>query len=160
MKKPATRLLALDYGLKRIGIALCDESKSIASPLPTLQAPRQEKQVALAIAHLVSDLEKELQCRIEEIIVGLPLMMSGKGGFLADEVHSFCEELARHVDIPLKLWDERLSTVQAERTLREVGFSRKKRSQRVDAAAAVVLLQSYLDYKASLMEGTPFPEGR
>ena len=82
---------------------------------------------------------------IESIVDGLPLMMSGKMGFLADEVKHFVELLQKPVSIPILTWDERLTTVQAERSLRRAAFHAKTRSQIVDEVAAVIMLQSYLD---------------
>lgn len=142
-----TRILGIDFGLARIGISLSDESKILASPLMTLQA---EKKSEDTITKLISTLEAHQKLHgytIEEIVVGLPLMMSGKMGFLADEVKHFVESLKKIISIPVLTWDERLTTVQAERSLRESSLTRKRRSKVVDKVAAVIILQNYLDYR-------------
>ncbi len=141
------RLLGVDYGMRRLGLALSDERQIIATPLETLEAEKKTEQTIAKLLALVSQLEQELKCEIEEILIGLPLMMSGKTGFLADEVKHFAEALSRSTSVPIRTWDERLSTIQAERSLRESSFTRKKRSKLVDKVSAAIILQSYLDYK-------------
>lgn len=144
--KPS-RIIGIDYGLARLGIALSDESKLIASPLMTFQA---EKKAERTVTKLVEELQKHqllMHYEIAEIVVGLPLMMSGKMGFLADEVKHFVELLRKLVQAPVVTWDERLTTVQAERAMRETTMTRKKRSKVVDTVAAVIILQNYLDHK-------------
>ncbi|CCB86576.1 MULTISPECIES: Holliday junction resolvase RuvX [Parachlamydia] len=141
------RIVSLDYGLARIGIAISDESQTIASSLKTVAA---EKKVERTVAKLVEEInahQQRLACEIEEIVVGLPLLMSGKKGFQADEVLHFVELFKAATPIPIVTWDERLTTVQAERALREGSFNRKKRSKVIDAVAAVLILQNYLDHK-------------
>lgn len=137
----AKRIVAIDYGMVRIGLALSDERKIIASPLMILIAEKK-------MEHTVSKLLKELGgYQIEEIVIGMPLLMNGKQGLLADEVKAFIEILKQQTSIPVITWDERLTTVQAERSMREGGMTRKQRSKVVDTVSAVILLQSYLDYK-------------
>lgn len=144
----ARRIVGLDFGLARIGISVSDEQKIIATPLMTLKCEkRTEDTVAKLIRELKSD-ENNKKYLVEEIVIGLPLMMSGKKGFLADETLHFVELLRKSIDIPVNTWDERLTTVQAERSIREGPFSRKKRSQMVDKVAAVIILQNYLDHKS------------
>src|ERR1700721_3079704 len=130
MKK--SRLVGIDFGLKRIGIALSDERKVIASPFKIFHADRK-------LTDTASNIVKELQAHadsnkyeIEKIITGLPLMMNGTKGFLADEVFHFIEELKKYTSIPIITWDERLTSAQAERSLKEFDLSRKKRSKVVD----------------------------
>lgn len=148
MRKIKKRILAIDYGLARIGLALSDESQMIASPLTTMKA---EKQSEKTVKKLIEELErhqKQFQYELEEIVVGLPLLFSGKSGLLADEVHHFVELLKKSLSTPIRTWDERLTSVQADRAMRESStMSRKKRAQSVDSVAAVILLQSYLDYR-------------
>lgn len=146
-KPAAQRIIGLDFGLKRIGIAYSDESGLIAMPLMTLKA---EKKTEATIVKLLVELQKHqdnFRYKISEIVIGLPLMMSGQVGFLADEVKNFVELLKQAIHVPIISWDERLTTVMAERSLRESSLSRKKRSQLVDTIAAVIILQNYLDHK-------------
>lgn len=142
-----TRTVGLDFGLARIGIAVSDERKIIATPLVTLKTERTTEQT---VGKLLQQLEAHQQQHlylIEEIVIGLPLLMSGKMGFLADEVKTFVAALKLKTETPIVLWDERLTSVQAERSLRESSLTRKKRSALVDAVAAVIILQNYLDSK-------------
>jgi len=148
-KKPK-KILGIDYGMARIGCALSDERKIIAGPLFTLTS---EKKIDTTIKKLLDTLDRDQEERhyqIDEIVVGLPLMMSGKVGLLADEVQHFIEGLRQATTIPVTAWDERLTSVQAERSLREGGMSRKKRSKVMDTISAVIILQNYLDYKNGL----------
>ncbi len=139
------RIVGIDYGLTRIGLSLSDEQKIIATPLITFAADKKsEKTVSRLLSELNSHAEKH-GYRIEEIVVGLPLLMNGKKGFLADEVLHFIELLRQQTSVPIITWDERLSSVQADRALREGNMSRKKRSQSVDSVAALIILQSYLN---------------
>lgn len=141
------RLVGIDYGMSRIGLALSDERQIIASPLQTLLAEKRTEETVTKILLFLSELQQTHACDIEEIIVGMPLMMSGRKGFLADEVKHFVELLSQATSIPVRTWDERLSTVQAERSLRESQMTRKKRSKVVDIVSAAIILQSYLDHK-------------
>lgn len=146
--KPArTRIAALDYGMARIGVALSDETKTIAAPLKTLTTEKQLERTATKLVNELNLHQKDNRYTLEEIIIGLPLMLSGKSGLLADEVKTFVELLRKKIDIPVTTWDERLTTVQAERAMRESTMTRKQRSKLVDTVSAVILLQSYLDFK-------------
>lgn len=142
----AGRVVGIDYGMARIGIALSDETKMIASSLETLPA---DKKALMTVEKLLNFLNKHAtvhRYRIESLVIGMPLMMSGKKGMLADEVVHFVALLKDKVSFPIVTWDERLSSVQADRSLREGNFSRKRRSKMVDAVAATIILQSYLDH--------------
>lgn len=142
----ASRIVGIDYGMARIGIALSDESKIIASSLRTMQAEKKVEATAKKLVNELTQHARQERYRIEGIVIGLPLMMSGKHGMLADEVKHFTEILQTLLpESPVTLWDERLTTVQAERSLRETNFSRKKRSKLVDNVAATIILQNYLD---------------
>jgi putative Holliday junction resolvase len=142
-----TRLIGIDYGVARIGIACSDERKIIASPVETIHVDKRAKQTVGQVVAFLEEHKQRFNYRIEKIIVGLPLMMSGKTGLMADEVKNFIELLkARLPDIPVIAWDERLTTVLAERSMREASMRRKKRSTHVDKVAAVLILQSYLDH--------------
>lgn len=146
-KKKAIRIIGIDYGLARLGVSVSDETLTIASPLMTLQAEKRSESTA---AKLVLELQRHQESHnytIAEIVIGLPLMMSGKMGFQADEVKHFVEQLKTYSGLPVVTWDERLTTVQAERSMLQGTLTRKRRSQVVDKVAAVIILQSYLDYK-------------
>lgn len=146
-KPKASRIAALDYGMARIGFAVSDESKIIATPVVVIKTEKNsEKTIAKVLRELTLHQEK-YHYVLEEIIIGLPLLLSGKKGLLADEVKHFADLMAKSTTIPLVFWDERLTTVQAERSMLESNMTRKKRSQIVDTVAAVILLQSYLDHK-------------
>lgn len=142
-----TRILSIDYGLARLGLALSDERKIIASPLDTLQAQKKISQTVSKLCQEIERLQKEHRCLIQEIVVGIPLRMNGGMGMMADEVKHFVELLKAKLSIPIITWDERLSSVQADRSLKEGGMNRKKRSQVVDKVTAAIILQSYLDSK-------------
>ncbi len=140
-----SRIVGIDFGLKRIGIALSDESKILATPYKTFLA---EKKAEITAQKLVEELKKDAQARkytFESLVIGLPLMLNGTKGFLADEVLHFAECLKKYIDCPIYTWDERLTSAQAERSLKEFDLSRKKRAQIVDSVAAVIILQNYLD---------------
>ncbi|CRX38156.1 Holliday junction resolvase RuvX [Estrella lausannensis] len=147
MKGIKTRIIAIDYGQKRIGIAYSDETKLIAMPKEMILTERKLERTALKFAELIRAHEKELGYQVEEIVIGKPLLMSGKSGLMADEVKAFVELLSKEFTCPIIAWDERLSSVQAERALIEANLSRKQRTKHVDQVAAVIILQSYLDHK-------------
>lgn len=132
--------MGLDVGDKRIGIALSDESAIIASPKETLERRGNRKD----IAHLLELARRE---DVAEILVGLPLSLDGSEGPQAQKVTRFIEALKAATDLPVTTWDERLSTVGAERTLLEGDVSRAKRKQTIDRVAAALILQGYLDWK-------------
>lgn len=139
-----TRILGIDFGMRRLGLALSDERKIIATPLMTFPAEKRAEHTVVKLLEYLNKHQAEHGYQLEEIIIGLPLMMSGKMGFLADEVTHFVEQMRRLSPIPVRTWDERLTTVQAERSLRESSLSRKKRTKFVDTVSAVIILQSYL----------------
>jgi putative Holliday junction resolvase len=146
-KNIPTRLIAIDYGLARIGLAFSDERKIIATPLKVIQSPKKLMVAVQLVVETLTTHQKEMNYAIEGIIVGMPLMMSGKTGLMADEVNVFIEELKKHIpDTKIISWDERLTSVQAERSMREANMSRKRRSKSVDSVSAVIILQSYLDH--------------
>jgi putative Holliday junction resolvase len=134
-----TRIAGIDYGTVRIGIALSDPGKILASPLKTITAKTNLEETAKAIA-------QELSAHpIEKIVIGLPLMMSGKDSPGSLEVRKLATLLETSMQIPIVLWDERLTSAQVEKTLKEIEMSRKKRARIVDVMAACVILQNYLD---------------
>jgi len=132
------RILAIDYGSQRIGIAISDPTGTLARPLPFVPAKGDTK-LAQEIAALVKKEQAEL------ILLGLPRNMNGTFGEAADKVRAFSVELGKATTIPFKLIDERLSTVQASRQLQESGKDTRKQRDKIDSASAAVLLQVYLD---------------
>jgi putative Holliday junction resolvase len=132
------RILAIDYGTRRVGLALSDETGTIAQPLGFLSAEPASK--------LFDLLKKTVaERKVAEIVVGIPRNMNGTYGPAADQARDFAAALQQLVTVPIKTWDERLTTVQANRFLIETGMRREKRRERVDQTAAAILLQSYLD---------------
>jgi len=144
-KPKASRIIGIDYGMVRFGIAISDEQKIIAIPSMTITAEKKSEATAFKIVQELLRHATENGYRIEEIVIGLPLMMSGKKGMVADEVSHFIELLRQNTEITIIPWDERLTTVQAERSMREGSLTRKRRSKIVDKVAATIILQSYLD---------------
>lgn len=132
------KVLGIDFGDRRTGVAISDDSRVIAFPRETLSCPLIE-QAAAAVARLA---EAE---QVAEIIVGYPFNMNGTQGPRTVRTETFLAELAKRTAIPLKKWDERLSTKIAESVLIETGTRRDKRRGVVDQLAAQVILQSYLD---------------
>ena len=133
------RILALDFGKRRIGLAVSDELGITAQGLPTLQRKNIRTDLA-ALARLVQ--EKS----VDRILMGDPLHMSGDAGVQADAAREFGDRLSRYTGKPVQSWDERLTTVEASRVLRESGIGIEKRARAVDQLSAVILLQSYLDF--------------
>ncbi len=140
------RIMALDVGEKRIGVAISDPTAMIASPLTVLSAKSPD--IFREIATLVRDQEVDL------IIVGLPLTLRGEVGPQAEWVQVFVQDLEGEVAVPVEMVDERLSTVQAERYMQEAGVKKERRAGRVDTMAAAIILQCYLDWHAMLPSGS------
>lgn len=135
------RILGMDVGSKRIGLAISDPLGITAQGLETLQ--RQNKRSDFA--HLEQVIR---ECKVAEIVIGLPLRMTGAEGIQAEKMQGFAEEIRRRFRVPVHLWDERLSSAQANRLLRETDMSIKRRGEVVDQMAAVLILQSWMDAKA------------
>ena len=132
------RVMALDVGTKRIGVAISDPLKITAQGLETFQRTTLEKDIA-GLWQLIDDHE------VSQLVVGLPKNMNGSLGFKAEEVQQFIADLTAERPIEVIWVDERLTTVSAERALLEADVSRAKRKKVVDKMAAVIILQSYLD---------------
>jgi putative Holliday junction resolvase len=134
------RILALDHGTKRIGVAVSDETKTIAQPLEYIPA-----------GPFAGFLERFRQLirekEIDLILIGLPRNMDGSYGPAAEKVKTFAGVLGGAITVPIKMWDERLTSAQANRVLIQGGARRAKRKEKVDQTAAAILLQSYLDGK-------------
>lgn len=137
------RLLGLDLGTKTIGVAVSDGLLGIASSLETIQRVKFTKDVTRLIE--LAERNKTLG-----FVIGLPLNMDGSEGPRAQATRAFVRNMAQHTHLPVCYWDERLSTVAAERAMIEADMSRKKRAEKIDAAAAAFILQGALDRIAAL----------
>ncbi|MDE3067310.1 MAG: Holliday junction resolvase RuvX [Verrucomicrobiota bacterium] len=132
------RILALDHGTRRIGMAVSDETKTIAQPLDYLPAG--------PFADFLARLKPLLLDReIDLVLVGLPRNMDGSYGPAAQKAEAFAAALKKAIPVPIQLWDERLTSVQANRVLIQGRVRRGQRREKVDKMAAAILLQSYLD---------------
>ncbi len=132
------RLLGMDVGAKRIGLAISDPLGITAQGLPTLH--RRNKRTDLA------ELERTInQYSVGEIVVGYPLRLSGAASAQTVHVTAFADELRKQFGIPVHLWDERLTSAEANRLLRETDMSIRRRGQVVDQMAAVLILQSFME---------------
>jgi putative Holliday junction resolvase len=132
------RILALDHGTKRIGVAISDETKTIAQPLEYIPAEPFADFLARLKELLV---EKE----IDLVLIGLPRNMDGSYGPAAQKVEAFVAVLRNAITVPIKTWDERLTSLQANRILIQGKVRRGQRKEKVDKMAAAILLQNYLD---------------
>jgi putative holliday junction resolvase len=153
------RLIALDVGEARIGVAVSDSSGILASPYTTLRVSRDEGQNWLAIQRLIDEIGAE------GLVIGLPISLDGQIHAQGQRVQAFAERLKEHIHIPVTFWDERLSTVEAERLFaqqdqdmqgkpfrrgnrRRTSTRLRRKHQGIDAMAAAVILQDYLDHFA------------
>lgn len=134
----SSRILAIDYGTRRVGLALSDPTRTLATGLPTL-----ERRAGDRLADAVERLARQHEAG--EILIGLPVNMDGTRGPRAAQVEQFAGLLRERLDVPVTLWDERLSTVRAYRVLRETGTRMRRARTRVDQVSAILILQSYLD---------------
>ena len=141
-ERTLSRVLGLDVGSRRIGVAISDLLGITAQGLATIQ--RRNRRTDLAA------LDKVIrEHSVSEIVVGLPLRMSGAEGIQAEKMQLFAEELRKRFKLPVHLWDERLTSAQANRLLRETEMSIKRRGEVVDQMAAVLILQSWMEAKSS-----------
>ena len=137
---PVERCLGMDLGTKRIGLALSDALGWTAAPLQALPRVGWKKDLA-ALRSLVREHE------VARIVVGLPLRMDGEAGEQAQQAREFAARLQTELGVPVETWDERLTTVQAERALIDSDVRRERRRQIIDSLAASIILQGYLDYR-------------
>jgi putative Holliday junction resolvase len=135
------RCLGLDLGSKRIGVALCDPEERVATPLTVVERSKSRSHDHANIARLVEEYE------VEAVVVGLPLNMSGKVTAAAQSAKEETEQLRAALGIPVYLYDERLTTVTANRSLMEMEMKADARRRVVDKVAAAVMLQAYLDHR-------------
>lgn len=131
------RILALDHGTVRIGVAISDEMQMIAQPVQYIKAEPSNK--------IVDYIRSEWDGKLELILVGMPRNMDGSYGPAAEKVKAFVEMLKENIRTPIRTWDERLTSAQANRVMIEADVRRDKRKQKVDSMSAAILLQSYLD---------------
>ncbi|HKP74712.1 MAG TPA: Holliday junction resolvase RuvX [Longimicrobiaceae bacterium] len=141
--------MALDYGARRIGVAVSDPTRTIASPLTTLQRRAGKRPPWPEIARLVAENE------VDEAVVGLPLNLAGEESEWTAEVRGFGADLARRTGLPVHCVDERMTSVMAERAVRASGLKRSEREQkeRIDAAAAALILDAWLRQRPRDAEG-------
>ena len=135
---PGARLLGFDLGEKTIGIALSDTSRAIATPMETLARGKFSVD-AIKLEKIIAE------HKIGGLVIGLPLNMDGSDGPSAQSARAFARNLAARIDLPIVLWDERLSTVAVTRALLDADASRRRRSEVVDKMAAGYILQGALD---------------
>ena len=140
------RIMALDIGARRIGVALSDSTGVLASPLTTLRAEPRAAAIA-RIATLVA------QHEVAQLVVGLPLTLSGEVGPQAQLVQAFVGELRPAVAVPIHMFDERLTTVAAERMMIDLGIKPDRRKARIDEVAASIILQDFLESQRDRAEG-------
>lgn len=147
----AGRILALDYGTKRIGVALSDELGWTAQPLETFERRTLDRDIG-HIAALVGSHS------VERVVLGLPLQLDGREGLAVQAMRLFVAKLEAGLSVPVVLWDERMTTKAAEDLLIAADVSRKKRKGAIDRIAAAILLQSYLAAQAPVSTTSP-PDG-
>ncbi|MBR2876968.1 MAG: Holliday junction resolvase RuvX [Clostridia bacterium] len=131
-------ILSVDYGDRRTGIAVCDKLEMLASPVCVINEWNID-----ALAQKIVDIS--LEKKAEEIVIGLPKNMDGTSGFRADACKNLGEKISGLTEVPVNFWDERLTTVSAHKILNENNIRSKKRKSVVDAVAADIILQDYID---------------
>ncbi|MBI3595834.1 MAG: Holliday junction resolvase RuvX [Nitrospirae bacterium] len=151
MSASGERILALDLGAIRIGLAVSDELGWTAHGLPTLERVGPKKDIA-RLRDIVA------QYQVQKLVVGLPRNMNGSLGPQANLVLEFIEQLKNKLRLDVIPWDERLTTQAAERVLLEADLSRAKRRKKVDQVAAVLILQGYLDSRRGSLQTASQPE--
>jgi putative holliday junction resolvase len=144
-----TRVLAVDLGSRRIGVALSDPTGTVAAPLDTI--PHRERRKDLAAVSALARAHG-----VERIVLGWPRNMDGTSGPAARRAEAFAEALRRVAGVPVDLWDERLSTVAADRALRDADVKRDRRRALRDQIAAALILQSYLDAGSRATSPRPY----
>jgi putative Holliday junction resolvase len=132
------RYLAIDYGDKHTGLAICDPAETIASPLLVIEGQKD-------LIKKITDIVKSEKA--EAIVLGLPLNMDDSQGFQAELVFQFAEQLKAHLQIPIHFQDERLTSFAADEKLSRTELTRKKKKKRIDAIAAAEILEAFLEQK-------------
>lgn len=149
------KIMAVDLGDARTGLAVCDRTEFLASPIGVIHE-RDEAQILTKVAIAVTEYD------VAMVVVGHPKNMNGTLGERAEHCALFAQRLQRALSIPVVLWDERSTTVSAHQILNETNTRGKKRKNVVDAVAATIILESYMDYRRNHPqsgESTPLPEG-
>jgi putative holliday junction resolvase len=144
------RAIGIDYGKARIGMSMTDRSKIIASPLTTIKAEKKVEDTASKVAEEIKRLE-ESGHHIDEVVVGMPFKMNGSSSIMTEDTAQFAKLLGDLISCSLITWDERLTSAQADRSMRDAKLSRKKRAKSIDSIAAVLILQSYIDGKMNTL---------
>ncbi len=134
------KIMAVDYGDVRTGLAVCDRTEFLASPIGTIEE-RSTQVLAMKIAHMAKQYE------VGEIVVGLPVNMNGSFGPRAEKCRNFADILNELTEVPVNMWDERSTTVTAHQILNQTNVRGKNRKAVVDTVAAVVILEGYLEYR-------------
>ncbi len=134
------KIMAVDFGDARTGLAICDKTELLASPVGVIHEKRFEHAVEKVAAAAAEN-------RAEAVIVGLPLNMNGSEGPRAELCRNFAEQLSSKVNVPVRMWDERQTTVSAAGYLNQTDTRGKKRKEVIDAVAAVIILDSYLQWR-------------
>ncbi|MGI9645406.1 MAG: Holliday junction resolvase RuvX [Ilumatobacteraceae bacterium] len=147
VEPPGVRALGIDLGSKRVGVAVSDLSGTVATALTTVHRSRSRQHDHRELARFVADEEAEV------VVVGLPLSLDGTHGTAARAATKEAEQLASVVGVPVEMYDERFTTVTAERGLREAGLDARAQRKVVDKVAAAVMLQSWLDHRRNTWPG-------
>ncbi len=140
IKEFIMRIMAIDHGDVRTGVAVCDKSELLASPVGTVKETEEDK-----LIEKIAELAREY--RAEMFVVGLPVNMDGSKGYAAQACEEFAKKLSEVTGLEAALWDERRTTVTAHNILSDVNVRGKKRKSVVDTVAATVILEGYLDYR-------------
>lgn len=142
------RIMGLDFGSKTVGVAVSDGLLLTAQGVEIIRRSRENKlrQTMARIEELI------LEYEVEEIVLGCPKHLNGTEGVRVELTEEFREKLERRTGLPVFLWDERLTTVEADRTMKEAGVRRENRKEYVDKIAAVLILQGYLDRRRNARE--------
>lgn len=133
-------IIGLDVGERRIGVSVSDPEKKVATGLKTLERKGIKEDI-----NNIENIIKDYQ--IEEVVLGYPKNMDGSIGDIAKKVLNFGEELRSSIDLKITFWDERVTTLEAEKVLIKGDVRRKKRKKVIDTLSAILILQNYLDYK-------------
>lgn len=134
------KIMAVDFGDARTGLAVCDRAEFLASPVGVIE----EKNFNACVQKVAFAVE---EYDVKEVVVGLPKNMDGSIGARAEKCQLFADELAKLVNIPIKLWDERRTTISAHNILNETNTRGKKRKEVIDAVAATIILDDYLTFR-------------
>ena len=139
------KIMAVDYGDTRTGLAVCDRTEFLASPVGVIEE-RNFYFTIQKVAHAVKEYD------VQMVVVGYPVNMNGTVGPRAEKCAQFAELLKTKVDVPVELWDERATTLEAQNYLSETGKKKKKRKEVIDEVAATIILESYMTYRHNMQK--------